>query len=212
MTRMTIGHFVYRSKREALAEIRRILHGSVLDEKLIERDASIIKCLYAMHPRRQGEPVAFCVGTNNYHGSLTRGFHAIMADGSIDRWSYLPCLSAVADQPSVTRAMRGAIMLSQREALRAAYASRGVISCKCGKGVLLADAQVHHLAPKFRDIANAFIGLIGAPEVQHSDDLGDEFADLKLKQRWVLFHDAVAQRVVVCAACNAKDERSDDDA
>jgi hypothetical protein len=211
MAKFLIGHFEFPTKYAAKAEVRRILHGVALDEKLQGREASLVRCLYAKHPRSKGEPVAFCVGTNNYHGALTRGFHAVMADGTRLQWSYVPCLSARADEPSLLRAMRAAIMLSQREALRAAYVGRALIRCNgnCGRSVPLAEAHVHHLSPKFIDIADHFVSLIGMPAVQHSDDLGDEFAEIDLKKRWIMFHDSVAQRVVVCAKCNAEAETRD---
>lgn len=218
MARFLIGHFAYPTKRDATADVRRILHAAPLDQPLTDRDLSLIAALYAMHPRRAGEPSGFMVALNNYHGTQTRGFQALWPDGRRDAFSYMPCLSPATDAPQLFAAMRAAIMPSQREALRAAYASRALIPCpwprpdgsKCGRGVPLAAAHVHHKAPKFVDIADAFIALIGEPPAVHSAEFGDDFADAGIKRRFVLFHDAVAQRVVVCAACNALAERADD--
>jgi len=214
MPRFLIGHFAYPTKRAAETDVRRILHDAPLDVPLEGRNASLIAALYAMHPRRSGEPVSFHVGLNNYYSTPTRGFQAVSGDGSRTSFSYIPCLSPALDQPSLLAAMRAAIIPSQREAMRAAYANRALINCAlriadgCSQAVPLAAAHVHHKAPKFIDIAEHFVSLVGLPEVINSTGFGDDFADPISKRRWVLFHDAVAQRVVVCAACNAADERN----
>ena len=203
-----IGRHPFKTKQAATLRVRQILHAAALNEPLTGAEGDLIASLYSLHPRREGEPTHFQVGLNDYHGSLTRGFHAILPDGGIVRWSYLPCLSPQTDAPSVTRAARAALALSQREALRAAYQGRAIIPCHfCRAGVTLEKAHVHHMPPKFRDILDAFISLIGLPEIVTAA-LGDDFLHPSLKRRWILFHDSVAQRVVLCAECNIKDERA----
>jgi hypothetical protein len=205
--RFILGIRSFKSKEDARAEVRRVLHGAEIDQPLVGADLTLVASLYARHPRRSGSPDRFCVGINDYHGSKTRGFHAFYDDGRKETFSYLPCLSPQTDAPNLLNSMRAAIMPSQREALRNAYAGRVMLGCSfCGVGLELESAHVHHMAPKFRDIADAFVALVGVPPVITAE-LGDDFADPKIKRRWVLFHDAVAQRTVLCADCNAKDER-----
>ncbi len=209
MATLTLGLRSFRSKDAARAEIRRILHSREIDRELTDTDDTLIRALYNQHPRKDGSPRAFCVGINRYHGADTRGFQALYDDGSRKPWSYIPCLTPENDAPNLLSAMRAAIIPSQRDALRNAYQSRDIIRCyHCKSDVEKPAAHVHHLPPKFRDIASAFIGLVGIPVVRTAA-LGDDFADQGLKQRWVAFHDAVAQRVVLCADCNRKDERED---
>jgi hypothetical protein len=210
MARFLLGYVAFATKAAATAEVRRILRLTPLEVPLTDRDAGLITALYARHPRGRGVPVSFHVGTNSYYGSLSRGFQAVFADGSRHSFSYLPCLSPQIGQPNVLAVMRGAVMPSQRLALQQAYQGRAQIRCALGCGAMLdlAAARVHHKWPKFRDIADAFLSLVGAPElISAEDSLSDRFADPRLEDRWVRFHDAVAQRVVVCAACNAADER-----
>jgi hypothetical protein len=212
MSRYFLGHRAFKTKDAARVEIRRILHAAEIDRPLIDGEASLIAALYAQHPRRSGTPDAICVGINDYHGTKTRGFHAIYADRR-EAFSYIPCLNPGVDDPNLLKALRASLMLSQREAMRAAYHGRAFLKCGlslpnvCRGPVPLASAHVHHLPPKFRDIADAFVGLVGLPSVV-TGDIGDDFSEPETKHRWVRFHDAVAQRVIVCAPCNAADERA----
>jgi hypothetical protein len=208
MARISIGEREFKSKDAAAQEIRRILHSSPVDEPLTGGELALISALFARHPRKEETPVGFCVGTNSFNGARTIGFHGIREDGSRIVWSYKPCLSPQSDNPHLFRTMRAAIMLSQREALHAAYQRRAIIPCHhCQAGVTREVAEVHHLPPKFRDIADAFVALIGVPEIVNAD-IGDDFRDPGTKRRWIMFHDAVAQRVVLCRACNEADEKS----
>jgi hypothetical protein len=208
---ITLGTVVFRTKREATAEVRRILHSAPIEVAFADRDLTLIAALFDRHPRRPpGEVVKFCVGINNYRGALTRGFQAHFADGEVSRFSYIPCLSPTADSPSLVKVMRAAIMLSQRVKLREYYRGRPFMPChECKADVEISVAHVHHTDPKFQDIADHFVSLIGVPGVVSGaiDELGDEFADMAIKACWIAFHDAVAQRVVVCAACNWAAER-----
>lgn len=208
MALTVIGTCTFKTKDAARAEIRRILHSSPIGAALTESDLTFVRALYEMHPRKKGAPVAFCVGINCFHGSNTRGFHAIHPDGARTPWSYLPCLSPETDAPNLVKALRAAIMDSQRTALRKNYGERATRPCHaCKQPVARKNAHVHHLPPKFRDIMNAFLGLVGSPEIVTAP-LGDALADDRIAARWVAFHDSVAQRVVLCAGCNAEDERS----
>lgn len=210
MSGFSVGEISFKTKKAATLDIRRILHSAAIDAPLEGDSLALIAALYETHPRREGSPVTFCVGTNNYHGALTRGFHAIHADGSRTRWSYIPCLNPAADEPSLLKVLRAAIIPSQREILRIYYHGKAFRPCShCTKPVQREDANVHHLQPKFRDISDAFIGLIGMPQVRTGDDLGDDFVEPGFRQRWVQFHDAVAQRIILCPACNAADEKND---
>lgn len=213
MTQLTLGPVSFKTKQAATIDIRRILHSAVLGEYLSGRDLAIVSALYERHPRRNGTPQAFCVGINDYHGSLSRGFQAIFADGSRKPFSYIPCLSPTLDAPSIVKVMRAAIMLAQREALHSHFQGKVFVRCalscspSCIANVQLHEAHVHHLHPKFRDIADHFISLVGIPEIQ-TGRLGDDFVDVRMRRRWITFHESVAQRVVVCPACNAEDERT----
>lgn len=206
-----IGARTFKTKDAAKKEIRRILWDATLDAPLEGDKLQLITDLYNLHPRKEGEPIAFCVGENDFHGARTRGFHGLCADGSRIRFSYLPCLTPSADKPDLIRAMRAAIIPSQNEALKNAYRGRAFFPCHhCQKPVTRELAHVHHMYPKFRDISDAFVALVGAPPVVPAL-LGDEFADPRIMQRWIAFHDAVCQRVVLCAPCNAADERKADE-
>lgn len=209
LTAFTIGTFWFKTIAAAKLEVRRILHAATIDQPLDGDNLRLIAALYDRHPRREGSLAGFCVGTNRYHGAITRGFQAIMADGSHIPWSYGPCFNPAVDEPSLMKVLRASIMFSQNEALKKYYAGAIFYPCRhCKKPLQRQDAHIHHLFPKFRDIADAFIGLIGLPHVRTSDNLGDEFSEPELRRRWVQFHEAVAQRAVLCASCNAADERA----
>lgn len=204
----TIGTHSFASKRDAMIAVRKVLNTAELDQHLAGDDADLIAAIYAMHPRKTTQPVAaFCVSTNNFRGALSRGFQAITTDDKIP-WSYLPSFNPDLAEPSLIKVMRDATMLLQREALHLAYAGRAIVPCSnCRAGLTIANANVHHLHPKFRDIAEAFIALVGIPAIQ-TNRIGDDFCDEKIKQRWLLFHESVANRAILCRACNAADERT----
>jgi len=208
MGAFSIGPLWFKTKKAAMAEVRRVLHSATIDAPLTADDLQLISTLYELHPRREGNPVIFRVGINKYHGAQTRGFHAVHADGSHTAFSYIPCLNPTADEPSVLKVLRASIIPSQREILRRYYGNVVFRPCStCKTPVQYQHAHVHHINPKFRDIADTFIGLIGMPQVRTSDQLGDEFCEPELRHRWIKFHDSVAQRVILCARCNADDEK-----
>lgn len=208
--KFTIGVREFDSKKKAQTEIRRILHSSPLNVELGGDDLQLISDLYKMHPRGQGTPHAFIVGLNDYHGCATRGFQGIFSDGSRVAFSYTPCLNPSTDKPQIVAAMRAAILPSQRQALMAYYRNKALVPClHCKAGLTIDKAEVHHMLPKFRDIVDAFVGLIGEPKI-NTAEIGDDFSDFSMKKRWIQFHDAIAQRVILCAKCNREDEKACD--
>ena len=213
MAEIKIGSQSFKTKQAAAREIRRILHGAELNTDLIDAEANLIAALYARHPRPRLNqvPKGFHVAINNFHGSLSRGFHAIFADGSFDAFSYRPCLTPEVATPSVLQVMRAAIIASQREVLRSVYwrIRPSLAKCwRCKDFVPIEAAHVHHLHPKFIDIADHFISLIGFPRIEKGK-IGAVFVDNVMLNRWQRFHESVAQRVVTCAKCNAEAERDD---
>jgi len=206
-----IGTRKFKTKDAAAREVRRILNSAELHIPLTGDDLNLISSLYELHPRRRQDvkPESFCVGINSFHGTLTRGFHAIFPDGTRDQFSYRTCLTPTTAAPSLIGALRAAIMASQRQALHDYYRGRPVLACwRCKQPTPIETAHVHHLYPKFRDIADHFVSLIGLPKVE-AEVIGDAIADNVIQSRWQHFHDSVAQRVVSCPKCNAQAERED---
>lgn len=218
MPPFTIGIRTFPRKADALAEVRRILHYWQIDELIRGDDFVLLRCLFDMHPRRSEAAkrgvTGFMVRLNDFHGTLSRGFHVVHYDGSTSGFSYRPCMNPDSDEPSVFAAMRAAIMLGQRRIMMEQFAGRDAMPCPtCRRPITRRDAHVHHLPPhRFRDIAKAYIAIHGEPQVVHSaSSFGDSFSDLSRQHHWVEFHDARANRLVVCAACNFAAERQTTD-
>jgi uncharacterized protein DUF3223 len=212
MTQFLLGQRIFKTKRQAELEVRRILHTAPIDQLLSDDEDRLIRALHELHPRREiADPLGFCVSINDYRGTPARGFQVVDPFGSQSPFSYRPCLYPASAVPSVIAAMRGALHASMRSFVRASYHGRALLPCYLGGHLIsIADAQAHHLPPnKFRDIAEAFIGLLGLPEIVTAPAMpGDDFADLELKQRWIAFHNSLAWLQVVCAKCNLEDERA----
>lgn len=172
----------------------------------------LISELFRMHPRAHEKVdrgvTGFMVRVNDFYGALTRGFHVIHDDGCTTAFSYLPCMNANSDAPSIAGAARAAIMMSQREILREAFRRRETIPCAyCPRELTKDKAHIHHEPPKFRAILDAFISANGEPKITNALGLGDAFADPLVRLNWIRFHDARAVRVAVCAPCNYAAER-----
>lgn len=207
MAAFTIGVRRFLTKKAALTEVRRVLNAVPIEERLRGDDHVLIAALYAMHPRAHEKAERGCAGfmvrINNLEGALTRGFHIIHDDGWTTPFSYAPCMSAKADDPSLVVAARQAIIPSQREVLRAAFGIRDTYPCAgCGTELSRAQVHVHHTTPRFRDILERFVADHGQPKVINAEGLGDAFANPAVRQLWIAYHDRRAVRVIFCAPCN----------
>jgi hypothetical protein len=213
MTCIRIGRFFFSKRKDAEAEVRRILHSATFDVPLAGAERDMIAGLFDLHPhvaevkQRQGI-LGFTVKQNDYHGALTRGFHALHARGTTP-FSYMTCFDPRRATPNALSAMRAAIMLGQRTIMVRAFGGRETVECTlCHAPTGRPRAHVHHMPPwKFAAIAAAFLAE-GTPQFVGSIYIGDSFADLADHHRWLAFHDARAVRVVVCAGCNAAAERA----
>ena len=218
MARFPLGVRTFRTKGDAISEVRRVLNAVPLETMIRGDDGVLVRDLFALHPgaaqKARGGVIGFMVRLNCYLGCTTRGFHVVHNDGSSTDFSYQPCFNARLAEPSVFAAMRAAIMLSQRQVMMQAFLRGEVARCPgCGGEMRRQGAHVHHVPPnRFRDLAQAFIAEHGMPAVMPSAHFGDDFADAADRLRWIEFHDARARRVVVCAPCNYAAEREEADA
>jgi hypothetical protein len=206
---------VFRTKATAMAMVQTILHHTSHHVPLKGHEAELIAALYRRHPERDRypEPEYFTVGKNVHQGVPSNGFRAVFSDATFWAFSYRECFNPT--RPGMTRvlaAMRHATMDSQFTMKRAAFHGSETALCglrlvpECLGQTPFADAHVHHLAPKFRRIADDFIAAHGVPEIR-ATAIADEMADAGVRAAWQQFHDARARRLVVCRVCNAADER-----
>lgn len=207
-----IGTQTFPTKGAAVEAVREILNAAELDRPLIGDKGVFIREMFALHPNaaekaRRGV-AGFAVRINDFHGSLSRGFHVLHDDGSSTPFSYQPCLNPKKPPLGATGAMRAAIMLGQRRVMMEWFGGKAVKSCPaCDRSITPATAHVHHLPPnRFRDIVAAYVDRHGEPEISKAV-LGVTFASAAVQHRWVEFHDARARRVVICAPCNYAAER-----
>lgn len=202
----------FKTKKDAIAEIRRILHLTPLGDRIEGADLDLLTALFQRHPgaakecAHKGIVLGFIVQEHSYHGAITRGFYALHLR-STTPFSYQTCLNPELHTPDHLKVMRATIMTGQHRAKLEFFRFRDTAACpRCMKQMAFYDAHVHHLPPKFRDIASAYIAAFGEPKCE-SATLGDQFCDAAERERWQQFHDERAKLEVICAACNHADER-----
>ena len=152
--RFVIGTRTYRTKGEAQQAVRDILHGVELDTTIVGDRGVLLGHLFALHPEAAEKAASGVIGhmvrLNDFHGTLTRGFHVVHPSNHTTAWSYFPCFNPSRIEPSVTAALRAAIMLSQASFRRQVFAWSDVEPCGiCSKPTERKFSHIHHLAPKF---------------------------------------------------------------
>jgi hypothetical protein len=205
----TIGTFKFRTKKAAITELRDVLNFRYRPgECLTSVDHDLIEALFQMHPERDIKAAkgveGFTVEWNEKDGyARTRGFHVLHPDGSTTDFSFYVCLNNNFVRTTFEEAARAAIMPSQR-LLRDTWEAAGGRNCtRCGKAISGSRAHVHHEQPyRFRDLLKIWREKHGEPAVIANPDFGADFADQSVKRRFVEWHDSIAVRTVLCAACN----------
>lgn len=211
---LTLGPLSFATKKAAVERIRAVLRGNREGVPLDGDDLAIAMALFDMHPqyaeKAEGGVVGFCVKVNRDHGyAPTRGLHVIHDDGTTIDFSFYVSLDHSRVLPTIQTAARHALLGSQRAFKEQAF-SGGVALCDaCSAPLAWSTAQIHHEPPlRFRDILRLWQEQNKEPEIVSRPRFGDDFADAAERTRFVEFHDAIAKRTLVCAACNYAAERA----
>jgi len=196
-------------REERLARCRAILYGSAFGQPLAGADHDFLAALLALHPdapRKCGAGVEHFEVRANPRFPGQRTFWLVRRDGSETDWSFMRCLDGTAPvRGLVQQALRAEVVDQVVE-----FKQRGLAAGeRCAlTGVPLDDScHVDHDAPRFEELADAFVARHGGYErmaITASEDglIGRRLTDAVLTSEWRVFHAARARLRLVTAHAN----------
>lgn len=199
---MTLGPKTFATKKDATAEIRRILWKYEPLQRLDDEDFEVVRALLNRHPWAETKIGAGVVAIRVNHwgtGRYMRCFETIRRDNTVMDFSYLKCLAAHPDavhRDDVRRAFRRMIQV-QIDAFRDALPEMSECAIT-GVPLHRSEGDIVHKDPPFERLVHDWVELMGLTYAQinnelfdHSDTPGvDEthFKDSRYLVSWCGYH------------------------
>ena len=209
MPAFPLGARVYARKKDAVADVRRILHGSFVGVPLGGADSEIIRSVLDLHPgvaEKTAKGVAgIVVREVEYRpGIIQRCFFIQHPDGSETDFSFLVALGMAPSGPTMAAAARHAVAPLMHQFKMSRFGSAGAINCEIsGERISWDDAHVDHAAPwPFSRIVSEFARQCGVPAIHDEDGLRTVFTLQADAERFVTFHNDIAVLQVICRRLN----------
>lgn len=209
MAKFTLGNTTYPRKKDAVAEVRRILHAALINAPLAGDDLAIIRAVLEMHPSFP-EKTAKGIGALTVRqvefrpGIIQRCFFILHTDGTATDFSFLVALGMAPSGPTLAAAARHAVYPGMHSFKMQHFGTADTAPCAIsGEPIPFKDAHVDHAPPwQFAKIVQAFAQEHGVPEVVDQDGVRIVFANDQDAERFVAFHDERASLRVVSAKIN----------
>jgi hypothetical protein len=201
-----VGSEVFRTKKDLLAKLKKMLHAAELGVELGEPEHSFLLEMLKRHPehkKKVGPGVrAFRVTTSEYKN---RCFEVIRVDGTETDFSYTKCVTEPTPLSEFTKALRKAVEKQLWEAKEKVFLWDETIPCPVsGETMTREQAVVEYVEPNTFDwIVEEFCvserleknGLPMGP----GPDGGIVLTDPALEARWQAFHERKATFRVLSA-------------
>lgn len=207
-----VGRFRFDSRKDAEAEIRRILHEAPLDVPLAGDERDLIEALIGLHPEAADK---IGVGIQSVHVAVidygSRGFWVTRTDGSMCDVSYRKALTGAPAnlRQQIHAALRMAVREDVNEFRRQWFAAAGdnPICPLTGQRLTLGpSSHVDHIDPQFADIADEFIALCnGVDNITIGSSPhhpGPAVASDVVRVAWIIHHRLHAHLRVVHGSAN----------
>lgn len=209
MAKFALGEVTYPRKKDAVAEVRRILYAALINAPIFGQDFDTVYAVLQRHPSFIEKTLkgvdALTVREVEFRpGIIQRCFFIVHPDGSATDFSFLVALGMAPSGPTLAAAARHAVYPGMHAFKMRHFGTADTAPCSIsGEPVSFKDAHVDHAPPwQFSKIVEAFAKEHGVPEVVDQDGVRIVFADEQDAQRFVSFHDERAALRVVSAKIN----------